>query len=96
MTWDARARSWLLVGRDISLAAAVPGWDIVVLSRGKGAQPGREVLNAPGHVGFFGGVVRDPKLGLKSVIVRGGNQSDAVTDAAFSPASVLAIKRLLD
>lgn len=39
---SAAARSWLAVGRDIPIDVAKPGFDIVILERGKG-----------GHVGFY-------------------------------------------
>lgn len=46
---DLMARSWLKVGTAINIADAQPGFDVVILSRGSGAQPGPEVLDAPGH-----------------------------------------------
>jgi len=51
---NLRARSWLEVGKGIPLDMAEAG-DIIVLKRGKGEQPGPEVLKAPGHVGFYAG-----------------------------------------
>lgn len=81
------ARSWLLVGEPIVLERAEPG-DVVILKRGGGDQPGPEVLDAPGHVGFLvdhtGGMLR----------VLGGNQSDSVTIEVFPVSRLLGIRRL--
>ena len=82
------ARSWLNVGEVIPLESAEPGFDIVILKRGSGNQPGPEVLDAPGHVGFYAGVD-----GTK-VLVLGGNQSDSVSLAPYPKASILGIRRL--
>jgi uncharacterized protein (TIGR02594 family) len=82
------ARSWLAVGRSVPLDQAKAGFDVVVLKRGIGAQPGPEVLDAQGHVGFFAGLEGD------EVLVLGGNQSDAVTVARFPAARVLGVRRL--
>ena len=49
------ARSWLLVGKSKSLDEAEIGFDVVVLKRGSGGQPGPDVIDAPGHVGFYAG-----------------------------------------
>lgn len=85
----ASARSWLAVGARIALADATPGYDVVILQRGDGPQPGPEVLDAQGHVGFYAGVQDD------RVLVLGGNQGDAVNVSAFPKARILAIQRLL-
>jgi uncharacterized protein (TIGR02594 family) len=74
------ARSWLHVGRPIELEDAVAGDDIVVFERGAG-----------GHVGFYAGRNKDG-----SVLILGGNQSDAVTIAAFPVARLLGVRRLID
>lgn len=87
---SAAARSWLTVGRAISLEAATPGYDVVVLQRGTGAQPGPEVLQAQGHVGFFAG------LDATTVFVLAGNQSNAVTVQGFPRAQVLGVRRLVE
>lgn len=47
------ARSWLKIGTPISIEEAKPDCDIVIVKRGGG--PGPEVIEAPGHVGFFAG-----------------------------------------
>jgi len=82
------ARSWLQVGTPISLDAARPGFDVVIIKRGEGAQPGPEVLAAPGHVFFFAGLEGAFILGL------GGNQSNAVNISRFPAASLLGVRRL--
>ena len=68
---DLRARSWLRVGKGIQLYDAEPG-DIVVIKRGKGEQPGPDVYDAPGHVGFYAGIMGE------FIEILGGNQSDTV------------------
>jgi uncharacterized protein (TIGR02594 family) len=82
-----RARSWLTVGTGVSLADARSGFDLVVLSRGDDA-PGPEVLDAPGHVGYYVAV-----HGTK-VLVWGGNQSDAANLAYFPQSRILSIRRV--
>lgn len=97
IAWDLRlprsksaaARSWLTVGEVIPLEHATIGFDVVVLQRGSGAQPGPDILNAPGHVGFFAGMAEDGR-----VMVLGGNQSNGVTVAPFERERVLGIRRL--
>ena len=86
---SAAARSWLRVGTRVDLVDARPGWDVVIFKRGLGAQPGVDVLAAPGHVAFF--VANSPG----QVMVLGGNQGDAVTQAIFPVERVLAVQRLL-
>lgn len=82
-----RARSWLNVGTPILLNQAEAGFDVVILKRGAGKQPGPDVIDAPGHVGFFAG--RDSK-----VLLLGGNQSDGVNVASFLIADVIGVRRL--
>lgn len=82
------ARSWLAVGEVIGIEAAEPGFDVVVLKRGRGKQPGPEVVDAPGHVGFFAGV-----QGAR-VLVLGGNQTDSVGVASYPRSRVLGLRRL--
>ena len=82
-----RARSWLQVGRGIALDDAVPG-DIIVLKRGKGSQPGPEVIEAPGHVGFYAG-----RFG-EFIEVLGGNQSDTVKISRYNSKRLLGVRRL--
>lgn len=83
-----RARSWLSVGIPVPLTEAQAGFDVVILKRGGGKQPGPEVLDAPGHVGFYAGVA-----GSK-VLVLGGNQSDSVNVSPYPISRVLGIRRL--
>lgn len=91
------ARSWLGVGRPISLQHAVRGFDIVVLQRGVGTQPGPEVIAAPGHVGFYSAFDFDPSTNqVKSVALLGGNQADAVNVQVFPVGRVLGVRRLLE
>lgn len=82
------ARSWLTVGTPVDLRHAEVGYDVVVLARGSGVQPGPEVLAAPGHVGFFAGIEHG------QVFVLGGNQGDAVSVVAFPKERVLGVRRL--
>lgn len=83
------ARSWLRVGIPIALTEARRGFDIVVLSRGAHA-PGPEVLVAPGHVGFFAGLLHAPDR----VRVLGGNQGDRVCYEDFPIDRVLGVRRI--
>lgn len=85
-----RARSWLQVGRPIEVAEAVPGWDVVILWRGEKPQPGPDVIEAPGHVGFFAGLEGD------SVLLLGGNQGNAVCVAPYSRGRILGVRRLFE
>ena len=89
------ARSWLSVGRIVELELARPGFDVVILKRGGGDQPGPEVLDAVGHVGFFAGLARGDD-GSATVAVLGGNQGDAVSIARFPSTQVLGVRRLSD
>ena len=86
-----RARSWLNVGRAITLDRAQVGFDVVVLKRGTGDQPGPEVIEAPGHVGVYAG--RDDS---QSLLLLGGNQSNTVSIAPYDVARVLGVRRLLE
>jgi uncharacterized protein (TIGR02594 family) len=83
-----RARSWLNVGEVISLEAAEPGFDVVIFKRGTGQQPGPDVIDAPGHVGFFAGID-----GAK-VLALGGNQGDTVSVSPYLKKNVLGVRRL--
>jgi len=84
-----RARSWLTIG----YAADTPevGFDIVILKRGPDPQPGPEVLEAPGHVGFFAGYSVDND----QIMILGGNQGDAVNVGSFPAKDILGIRRLV-
>lgn len=85
------ARSWLSVGQPINLDQAELG-DIVIIKRGEGVQPGPEVLQAPGHVGFFAG--RPGNEPGKAIYILGGNQGDSVSVAPFDAERLLGIRRL--
>ena len=82
------ARSWLAVGKTIGLEALTPGFDIVILKRGPGVQPGPTVLQAPGHVALYDS--RD----AATVQVIGGNQSNRVSLARFPIDRILGVRRL--
>jgi uncharacterized protein (TIGR02594 family) len=84
---DLRARSWLTVGKGVPLDAAEPG-DIIVLQRGSGEQPGPEIIDAPGHVGFYAG-----RFG-EFIEVLGGNQSDTVKISRYPKSRLLGVRRL--
>jgi len=89
---DLRARSWLDVGIFIPvelIERAEIGFDVVILKRGGGNQPGPEVINASGHVGFFAGKEEN------KVLILGGNQSDSVNISRFLVLNILGIRRLL-
>jgi uncharacterized protein (TIGR02594 family) len=83
-----RARSWLGVGRPVDLSLAKLGFDVVILQRGSGVQPGPDIVNAPGHVGFYAGVED------MSVILLGGNQSNKVSLAPYPSTRILGVRRL--
>ena len=87
------ARSWLPVGRIVQEGEAAVGFDVVVLTR-NGGPLDPTVLDAPGHVGFFGGL-RGP-AGARQVCLLGGNQGDAVTLAWFPASQVLGYRRLFE
>lgn len=82
------ARSWLQIGIPIKLAEARADCDIVILQRGEGKQPGSDVVNAPGHVGFYAGVQGD------DVLLLAGNQGDAVNISHFPQSRILGVRRL--
>lgn len=84
---DLRARSWLEVGTPIDLGVASPGFDIVILRRG--TNDGPEVINAPGHVGFYAG--NDDEW----VEVLGGNQSNTVKVSRYKMSDLLSVRSLL-
>lgn len=86
---SAAARSWLTVGKPIPLEECQIGNDIVVIKRGNSPQPGAEVLQAPGHVGFFAG------LEGACVNILGGNQGNSVSIARFPAAALLGARRLV-
>lgn len=83
------ARSWLLIGTPVELKDARPGFDVVILKRGREPQPGAEVTEgASGHVGFFVHA-EDGK-----VFLLGGNQGDSVSIGSWAIQSVIGVRRL--
>jgi uncharacterized protein (TIGR02594 family) len=82
------ARSWLQVGIPIQLEQAAADSDVVIMQRGDG--PGPEVVNAPGHVGFFAGY--DAARGFVQLL--GGNQGNAVSITSFPVEHILGIRRI--
>jgi uncharacterized protein (TIGR02594 family) len=82
------ARSWLEVGRVVDINEAEVGFDVVILKRGSGNQPGPENTTAPGHVGFFAGW-EGTRISLL-----GGNQSDSVNITPYNSGRILGVRRL--
>ena len=82
------ARSWLKIGLPVDVRDAAVGFDVVILSRGSGPQPGPDVLAAPGHVGFYGGRTAD------TITLLGGNQGNTVSLQWFPLERVLGVRRL--
>jgi uncharacterized protein (TIGR02594 family) len=74
------ARSWLNVGRVVSLEDAVCGFDIVIFERG--------IDGVSGHVGFYAGMEGN------NIQVLGGNQSDSVNISPYSKDKLLGVRRL--
>lgn len=85
---DLRARSWLSVGYNVPISGAQVG-DIVVLKRGSGDQPGADVIDAPGHVGFYAGIDGE------WIEVLGGNQSDTVKVSRYPKSRLLSVRRVI-
>jgi len=95
------ARSWLDVGHSVNFVDAEVGFDIVILKRGGGNQPGPEVRKAQGHVGFFGGWSDEVLIDYatldttpKYVKVLGGNQNNEVNVSTYGSERILGIHRL--
>lgn len=82
------ARSWLSVGKSIKIEELEVGFDVVILKRGGENEPGPEVLNAPGHVGFFAGMEGE------EILLLAGNQSNAVNVSRFPMSQMLGVRRL--
>ncbi len=89
----AAARSWLRFGVDLPRAEWRPG-DVCVFKRGTGHQPGREVLDAQGHVAFFSRLIDGQSDGTGPMVeVCGGNQANKITIASFPLVQLLAVRR---
>ena len=84
-----RARSWLLVGEPVASIEKAKQGDIVILKRGSGYQPGPDVIEAPGHVGFFSSHESGDVFSLL-----GGNQSDSISIARYNTSRILGIRRV--
>lgn len=84
------ARSWLSVGTPIDIEEARPAFDVVVLSRGDGPQPGPLNHTAPGHVGFFSEL--NPEN--DQVMLLSGNQNNKVSYSYYPADRVLGVRRL--
>lgn len=78
-TGKLNARSYETYGTEVSVQNAIPG-DIVVFWRGS-------PNSWQGHVAFL------VKFDGDKVIVRGGNQGDKVSDAAYPTSRIVAIRR---
>lgn len=83
-TRSAWARSWLRWGIGSTIPA---GGCIVVMKRGGRHQPGPEVIQATGHVGFF---IDRPDL--KTITVLGGNQRNSVCERDYPAGRVLSYR----
>lgn len=88
----AAARSYLPWGQAVDRAAWRRG-DVCVFKRGTGNQPGKDVLDAQGHVAIFLEFV--PGGGVTGPMVRvvGGNQKNQITVADFPLAQLLDVRR---
>ncbi len=87
-----RARSWLEVGEPVIFSEVKVGFDIIILKRGSGVQPGPEVIKAPGHVGFYAGKSETANNFRRHIL--GGNQSNSVTINEYDVNRVLGYRRL--
>lgn len=87
-TKSLMARSWLEVGYNLFFRNAKKGFDVVILKRGGGIQPGSDIINAPGHVGWF------DSFNNNHVSILAGNQNDSVNISKFHKSRILGIRRL--
>jgi uncharacterized protein (TIGR02594 family) len=74
-THSAAARSWLKWGHRLSTPAF---GCVVVLKRGGKNEPGRDVIKARGHVGFF-----IDQCTPGEITILGGNQSNKVCERNY-------------
>lgn len=89
-----RARSWLRVGTPVPWGEWKVGFDVAVLKRGGGNQPGPDVLDAQGHVGLYAGhSLADPIHG-DTISLLAGNQGNEVCVARFPLDRLLDVRRL--
>jgi len=89
-----RARSWLEIGIPTNLSGAITGFEVVILQRGGMNQPGPEVIDAPGHVGFLSGLETNGYGFVDDVLVLGGNQSNTVNISRYKADRVLGVRLL--
>jgi uncharacterized protein (TIGR02594 family) len=78
-----RARSWMLVG----LESPYPQRGDGVVLRQNLSDPGKEVVEYPGHAGFLDRIV------LKYWVLA-GNQNNEICVAPFDPRLVISVRRL--
>lgn len=83
---SARARDWLEWGVPVS-SLHPPQGAVVVLKRGGHGQPGPEVQNAPGHVGFLWTLGEPGRI-----VLLGGNQGDSVSLGIFPTERILGVR----
>lgn len=88
------ARSWLTVGKPITFNSAQIGFDVAILKR-KYDDPGSNTIDAPGHVGFYGGTDYDGEDNPSYVFLLGGNQSDSVNLSYYPISKLLGVRRLI-
>ena len=94
-TGSLRARSFIECGKRIWTAGDsdtarldLPKvGDIAVITRGGGKQPGPDVIEAQGHVGFFVAMQRD------RVVILGGNQGNKVSIRKYARSRLLTVSR---
>jgi uncharacterized protein (TIGR02594 family) len=91
---NLRARSWLEVGYPIDIKNAKKGYDVVIIKR-KENDPGPEVIEFAGHVGFYAGYDGD-EYGFGKIFILGGNQSNSVTLNGYSRLRLLGVRRIYD
>jgi uncharacterized protein (TIGR02594 family) len=80
-TGSARARSWLAWGTAIS---EPPAGAVTILKRGREPQPGPDVIEAQGHVGFIIG-----PASASEILLLAGNQGNAVSVRIYPRSAVL-------
>lgn len=94
-SYNLQARSWLDVGRPITLEEAVQANDVLILKRGSGKGTAAAHIRLPdgtwppGHVTLFAGMQSATRvLGL------GGNQGDTVSIASYPTSRLIGVRRL--
>ena len=82
-----RARSYLTIGREIPISQARPFFDLVIFRR-KFGDPGVNVLDAKGHVGFYA----DHEGSFIDTL--GANQDNTVKAKAYLADNLLGVRRV--